>query len=600
MVGEVQEEDIEQLAQWILDLQRAGPNLGETTPVEPAEFARHFHHNATDAIVQALDEYQYLVRDLHHSRRDPLLLGCLALRGLVMTSDHVASAHQAAHITRPFRTDTSTLVRPNHPWTHQQAAEQCVGSAMFVAPTGSGKTETAQLWACHQDALRPVSHLFYVLPYQASMNAMQLRLQKAHGEVALIHGRALEAVYRQLLDDEYTPASAARKARAARDLARLQVRGTRVLSPYQLLKAAFKIKGYESIAADLFDSALIYDEIHAYEPKRLALIIGQTGDLVASATLPSFLRAWLAEEIPEMAEPIRASDKEFALFRRHRLELTEGDLLERSHIEGIAERARSGSVLVCCNTVGRAQQAFDALRNAGLDPVLLHSRFTARDRLTKEKVLEPGCEQRIVMVATQVVEVSLDVSFGTVYTDPAPLEALFQRFGRVNRFRNVPLVPVHVFTEPVASLVYSSPLVAQAVSTLRKHDEEEIDEAHVTDWLDDQYTPEVLQPMESDYRSTLQRVKGMLRDLAPFQSDPDLKDDFFEMFDSVEVLPECYLDEHQRFIDSGRSIDADDLLVPIRWDQWSRLTRHGLARLGQDFLRIVDVPYDSEYGLRLP
>jgi len=374
------------------------------------------------------------------------------------------------------------------------------------------------------------------------------------------------------------------------------------------LKAAFRIKGYESICADFFDSALIYDEIHAYEPKRLALIIGQMGDLaerfgarlcLMSATLPTFLQDWLRAEVPDLGEPIHASAKEFTHFRRHRLVVKEGDLLD--HLPEIAERARKGSVLVCCSTVRRAQQAYDNLSDAGVHPVLLHGRFIGRDRLKKENLLSPGEEQDIVMVATQVIEVSLNVSFGTIFSDPAPLEALLQRFGRVNRFGNSQdLAAVHVFTEPLALHVYSPPIVSEAVSVLRHHDGQPIDEGQLTNWLDDQYTADILAPIQDEYARTLKLMRSKLGRLAPFQSDPELREEFFEMFDSVEVLPASLEAEYLQFVAAGDTIEADSLLVSIRWGQWTNLARHGLTKARTaDSPAIVDVPYDSEYGLRL-
>ena len=40
------------------------------------------------------------------------------------------------------------------------------------------------------------------------------------------------------------------------------------------------------------------------------------------------------------------------------------------------------------------------------------------------------------MVSTQVIEVSLDISFDIMITEAAPLDSLIQRFGRVNRKRS--------------------------------------------------------------------------------------------------------------------------------------------------------------------
>lgn len=65
------------------------------------------------------------------------------------------------------------------------------------------------------------------------------------------------------------------------------------------------------------------------------------------------------------------------------------------------------------------------------DPYLVHSRFTLGDRARRERKEE--IEAQKLVIATQVIEVSLDVSFGAMFTELAPADALLQRFGRVNR-----------------------------------------------------------------------------------------------------------------------------------------------------------------------
>jgi len=98
------------------------------------------------------------------------------------------------------------------------------------------------------------------------------------------------------------------------------------------------------------------------------------------------------------------------------------------------------------NTVGRAQETYQQLTSIfGQDVSLLHSRFLASDRKTKERRIvealgaphEDGSRgdrpQRLVVVGTQVVEQSLDVDFDLLITDLAPIDLLLQRVGRIHR-----------------------------------------------------------------------------------------------------------------------------------------------------------------------
>ncbi|WP_367883762.1 CRISPR-associated helicase Cas3' [Thermococcus peptonophilus] len=91
-----------------------------------------------------------------------------------------------------------------------------------------------------------------------------------------------------------------------------------------------------------------------------------------------------------------------------------------------------GKVLVVANTVTRARELYTELKGKREDVYLFHSRFTNEDKRKKMELVE-SIESGI-LVATQVVEVSLDIDYDVLYTEVAPpLDALVQRFGRVNR-----------------------------------------------------------------------------------------------------------------------------------------------------------------------
>lgn len=107
--------------------------------------------------------------------------------------------------------------------------------------------------------------------------------------------------------------------------------------------------------------------------------------------------------------------------------------------------ADGGCALVIRNTVRRAQETYELLReHFGEDVSLNHARFTIADRLAKDKDLlrrfgppssRPSRPSRAVVVATQVVEQSLDVDFDVLVTDLAPIDLVLQRMGRLHRHK---------------------------------------------------------------------------------------------------------------------------------------------------------------------
>lgn len=631
MVAEMPDEAVLRLWEWLHEdavalvqhhrLDEFGVRVnGERTWLKtPDEFRRV----APGLIHGALKQYSDLYARLRDQPSADERRRAMVLRGLVLLCDHLASAH-APNLSRLIVPEAEKLftrvaaLGSVAPRGYQTACATSDGSILVCAPTGSGKTEAALLWARRQQqSHRAGARLIYVLPYQASINAMRTRLREAlGGEVGLLHSRAVQAVYREVMArEDYLPEAAERHARRAADLARLHQPPGCVTTPYQLLRAAYRLPGYESMWASLVNALVVVDEVHAYEPGRLGLILALLEELVAnwgvrvcslSATMPSWLRRMLTQATG--AAPVAVEPDLFQAFRRHRLVLRQGEVISPANLQRAANLAGGGqAVLVAVNTVRRAQEAYQNLRSS-LDSerrLLLHSRFTARDRLAKEEEIQDrsgtGAQrgEGIVVVATQVVEVSLDLDFDAVMSDPAPLDALVQRFGRVNRRGRLGEAPVEVFAEPNDGQgVYEDELVKGSLQVLASHNGELIDEAVLSEWLDAVYSGEVLDRVEKrvrDARRNFQR--GCLRDLRPFQSDEQLADQFDELFDGTEVLPACLLSEYDRLAEDSR-LQAAALLVPvpkravarareaIRWDRERRM-------------RVANLPYDSETGLQL-
>jgi CRISPR-associated endonuclease/helicase Cas3 len=106
---------------------------------------------------------------------------------------------------------------------------------------------------------------------------------------------------------------------------------------------------------------------------------------------------------------------------------------------------------------------------------LLHSRFKRGDRAKRERRLTEEFDKDTtpgpcLVVSTQVVEVSLDISFDRMVTEAAPLDALIQRFGRVNRRRTKDTLgkykPVHVLAPGTSYLPYKADVIKASYAQL--------------------------------------------------------------------------------------------------------------------------------------
>lgn len=555
---------------------------------------------------------------------DALAWTARAMRGLVLLSDHAGSAHQtlppawALSSVASFRKSAiRVLTRPLE--AHQLAAADVVGHLILTAPTGSGKTEAALLWAARQRERsegQPV--IFYMLPYRASLNAMRARIPDyglRDGEVILQHSASAAALYHYALDRKgYTSAEAERAARREKDLARLMTAPVRVLTPYQLLRAFFGLPGHEALLSDAAGGIFILDELHAYDMARLAMILASVGHLARdlgcrflamSATFPEILKDALAHVLGGRITEVRADSETLGRFRRHVLRVRNRDLLSSDTREEIERRRATGeAVLVVATTVSRAQALFDALGRQGKDVMLLHSRFTGRDRSQKETRLADlvgtrtrHAKEGLVLVATQVVEVSLDIDFDVLFTDPAPIEALVQRFGRVNRGLRGGLrdVVVHTVVPRSGSFVYADQEVHAGLSILGEWNDRPVDESDIERWVNAAYASRAVDWREQLLKQIEEITASVIRVNRPLNSHPELREAFDRLFDGFEVVPASLADEY-RALEEEAPLQAPFLRVPISWGQRERLIRSGrLERKGE----IARVPYDDIRGLDL-
>lgn len=628
---------------WI-DALALGPAGVTPLALLPKEQAvEQIRRQGAHAARRRLQQYRRFVDALGTSSSRPLVTFLTILRGLTTSADHMASAHlpgMPPPIHEPWEHLAGRILRPGQRlYRHQErSALAADGSAVLIAPTGSGKTEAALYWALG-DGSRPVPRLFYTLPYQASMNAMCDRLQSTErgfgpNAVGLQHGRALQAMYARLVDQEEHPRHAARRAAWEKNINTLNARPVKVFSPYQMLKAMFQLRGFEAMLTDYAHGAFIFDEIHAYDPERLALILALVRYLresygarffVMSATFPRLIQEKLRHALGSF-QTITADASVFARFGRHRLHLLDGELTDPASISRIVADVRAGQqVLVCTNTVARAQQMLEALRYAGLgddELLLIHSRYIFRDRNKREQGIRERCgvdvplddRRPLALVATQVVEVSLNIDLNTIYSDPAPLEALLQRFGRVNRQCLRGICPVHVFRSPADGQgVYGrhkdpaqrGRIVQVTLAELARYDGQEIDEAQISSWLDHIYEDAALdEQWESAYTQTALNAEMVLSQLRPLNSDKQKEEDFERLFDNVEVVPKRFEQQYVTHLMNDEFIEASNYLVGLSKQKFQMLHAQALVQRaeaeGKRGAWIVRLEYDDELGLCWP
>jgi len=499
------------------------------------------------------------------------------LRGLLISADHLASA--GVDILPPAVNLSS--FSPSFKVRDFQASCAVSGHVILRAPTGSGKTEAALIWA---GANQPENgRFFYTLPYTAALNAMHARLQdhfpEHKGSIGLLHGRAAHHLYEAAQQDyPADPQRATAEAFARARLAHEMYYPVRICTPHQLLRFALRGKGWEQMLSEIPGSCIVFDEVHSYDPALAGLTLS-TARLFASmgarlmfisATLPKFLQGIIQQIIPSSLicpDPNSKTDREVLDRKRHIVEFADQSLLDL--LPRIEEAVKEGhKVLVVCNHVRSAQKIARALRRTlgeSEDQVcLFHGRFNMRDRKIKEAELTGGSLPN-VLVATQVVEVSLDISFDIGFFEPAPIDALAQRMGRVNRRgrRDDRAAPICIARKPISKhRLYDSERTRMTVELLSERTEplSEQDLLEICDRVyEDGYTGEEKTTFEE--RLNYRPITKFADEIIAGQHQ-DWIEAVIEKGDGrADVLPMSLRNEYQWFIKEKRWLDADALLV---------------------------------------
>jgi len=392
-------------------------------------------------------------------------------------------------LTPPAEFDFAHLFNVESPRPAQKEVIALAGSASLPAlviiesPTGSGKTEAAlslyALWT--QSVERP--GLYVAMPTTATSDQMHDRVTKFLSTRHQMDIKPLLVHSRALLREDETQADEADKVEEETVLRQTWFlpRKKSLLVPFgvgtvdQTFLSVLQTKHFFVRLLGLSHKVIVFDEIHAYDAYmseifcRLLHWLREIGAsvILLSATLPGASRHRFVEaytdredespsiEYPRLTVATSQNVQVYPLSKPEnqpplRLERMNRDLI--SIVERVQkELQQDGCVAVICNTVRRAQDVYTALEAANqAEPfcpaenlILFHARTTQqwRDEIqtrvldaVSKKARENGERpKRMIVVATQVIEQSLDLDFDVILTDLAPLDLLVQRAGRLHR-----------------------------------------------------------------------------------------------------------------------------------------------------------------------
>ncbi|MDH4128333.1 MAG: CRISPR-associated helicase Cas3', partial [Spirochaetota bacterium] len=402
---------------------------------------------------------------------DSLNLIDILLRGLLIASDHFASA---GFKTVPMLSHGHFNFLDHYNLrSHQKQAQEQSENTLLIAPTGSGKTEASLLWFAKNFKEGQVTHLFYILPYTASINAMYTRLSKQFGElfVGISHSKAFNSLisfYMTQDDSKKISQDEAKKlAQKVKTQSKKLLYPVLITTPWQLIQYFFSIKFFEVGLSFMMDSAFIIDEIHCYDAKSMGLFLGMikflnkhfnTKFFIMSATIPTILKNKISNCLNEPPTQISLDEELLKKQCRHKINLIDGNIL--GFIDEIKEKLNHGvKLILVANSVNSVIEIYKEFKDFK-SKVLLHGKFIAKDRAEKENQIKSDNLPQL-LVGTQAIEVSLNIDYDEMYTESAPLDALLQRFGRVNREGKKGIANIYVTKEinKASKFIYSENLI---------------------------------------------------------------------------------------------------------------------------------------------
>lgn len=490
------------------------------------------------------------------------------------------------------------------PHDFQRGAARQPARTLLLSGCGSGKTLAAWYWIQAQLQHFEARRVIFLYPTRATATeGFRDYVSLAGGEAAgLLHGTALYDLQGMFTnpDDPRTDVNYS-SSEAFQRLYALQHWPKQVLSATVDSFLGFMANSYSAICLLplLADSVLVVDEAHAFDSamfKALQEFLRHFDIpvLCMTASLPENRRERLENDLGMKRFPENPADfadlKQQMTYPRYQLERIEADSAQEQVISAFQDGRR---ILWVVNQVDRCQRLARALRDLLPEESVLcyHSRFRLCDRKRIHEAVIDRFKQKpsgegLILVTTQVCEMSLDLDADMLVTDLAPIPSLIQRMGRCCRGRlrmvegNSGLVLV---TEPEKERPYSP----EELTISRQFLEHLLSLGqNVSQWDMNAY----LESMDTGMKGLPKAWTAFIEEglYSPHSSDAPFRDadDF-----TVDAVLSCDIPEYLA-LRKVRDPKCDGLVVPV--PKYPQAKRN--ERLPQGLMEASNAHYSENFG----
>jgi CRISPR-associated endonuclease/helicase Cas3 len=231
----------------------------------------------------------------------------------------------------------------------------------------------------------------------------------------------------------------------------------------------------------------------------------------------------------------------------------------------------------------------------------------------EELLLEKDCcgrPKRVdLVIATQAIEVSLDVSFDLMYSECAPLDSLIQRAGRCNRFGEIKNTEAKFIVFPISEKAKDY-VYASASGTLNKTveilktNQGLLSEEMLMSMLEEVYKD--LNLKDESYKEVEELVLNIHRSAVYSVCDTNYDEKKLTRvvdYVKIPIIPLQFYDEVERLWTSKSKTDKYEIQlyeVPVGVPILKRCKRVKFPskdQRGMDLLNIYEINHDEEIGI---
>ena len=332
-------------------------------------------------------------------------------------------------------------------------------SLIFIAPTGSGKTEFALLWA-----EKNKRKLIYTLPLRVALNDLYSRFRNS--EDGYFNEEFVDILHSTAFIEYIKEEKEGKNLDIDKMMTSVQMISSPILltTPDQVFLTSLNYYGSDKVISVYPLSSIVIDEIQTYNEEMAAIIVktleiihkldGKI--LIITATFPPYYEKYFKEiggdgfeiiDVAKFDETIKSKIKNFNQ-KRHKITVVEKNLFDNDiqlkeeseyELNGLIDGFENKNLFIIVNNVKKSIKIYKKLENKN-NVYLLHSRLIEKEKHRrineiKEKIEDKEKKERVIVVSTQIVEASVDLDFDVMITEISTIDSQIQRWGRVYRNR---------------------------------------------------------------------------------------------------------------------------------------------------------------------